>query len=94
MGFRDLHSMNLALIAKQVWRIQENPYTLWAKLLRGLYFPNASIWDVKKGRNVSWGWTSILKDRDFINKHKGWHIKDGNQVRLCTDKWLSSGDKI
>lgn len=94
MGFRDLNAMNIALVAKQVWRVQNNPDALWAKVLKSLYFTNSSIWDAKKGRKASWGWVSMLKGRDFINKHKAWHIKDGSKVRVCGDRWLHCGDRI
>ena len=33
MGFRDLKTFNLALLAKQGWRIQQNPNTLVHKSL-------------------------------------------------------------
>lgn len=94
LGFRDLHAMNMALIAKQVWRIHENPNSLWVWVLKGIYFPNSSIWDAKKGANCSWGWTSILKGRDFINRHKAWLIKDGADVNIATDRWLVTGERI
>lgn len=64
------------------------------KVLKGIYFPNTSIWEAKKGRKASWGWVSILKGRDFLNKHKAWHIRNGRKVKVCGDKWLHSGDRI
>lgn len=94
MGFRDLHAMNIALISKQVWRLHHNPETLWAKVLKGIYFPNSTIWDAKKGNKASWSWVSILKSRDFINRHKAWHIKDGRKVKVCGDIWIHCGERI
>lgn len=73
MGFRDFQAMNLALIRKQVWRIQREPNTLWVRLLKSLYFQRNSIWEAKKGQRPSWTWRSIIKARDFIEKIKlGW----------------------
>lgn len=94
IGFRDIYAMNLALISKQVWRIENNPNALWVRFLKSLYFPNSSIWDAKKGNNASWGWMSVVKGRDFINKHKAWHIKDGAKVNIGCDMWVHSGVRV
>lgn len=34
LGFRDIHSFNLAMLAKQGWRLLMNPESLCAQLLR------------------------------------------------------------
>ena len=39
MGFRDIHSFNLAMLAKQCWRLIENFGSLCAQVLRAKYYP-------------------------------------------------------
>ncbi|MCI14198.1 RNA-directed DNA polymerase (Reverse transcriptase), partial [Trifolium medium] len=56
MGFRDLHSFNLAMIAKQGWNIMTKPHTLVAKLYKARYFPNSSLFDSQLGHNPSYAW--------------------------------------
>ena len=50
-----------ALVAKMGWRLAANPDSLWARVIRGKYFPNGSFWsaDLKKG--ASWLWRSIFE---------------------------------
>ena len=37
MGFRDMHSFYLAMLAKQVWRLLLEPNSLCARVLRAKY---------------------------------------------------------
>jgi hypothetical protein len=38
LGYRDLESFNMALLAKQGWRVMLNPDSLFAKILKSKYF--------------------------------------------------------
>ena len=48
MGFRDFIKFNNALLAKTAWRLSQNLNKLWAKVIKGLYFPNNSFLEAKK----------------------------------------------
>jgi hypothetical protein len=63
LGFRDLHSFNLAMIAKQGWNIMTKPHSLVAKLYKARYFPNSSLFESKLGHNPSYAWRGIWKAR-------------------------------
>lgn len=54
LGFRDLYNFNLALLAKQSWRILNNPHALWVKLLKARYFPDCDFKDATLGHRPSW----------------------------------------
>jgi hypothetical protein len=43
MGFQDFHSFNLAMLAKQVWRLVTDRDSLCATILRAKYYPNGDI---------------------------------------------------
>lgn len=65
MGFRDLESFNLALLAKQVWRLLFEPDSLWSRVLRAKYYPNGKLLNAKPalllGKAFSQGWIVLNK---------------------------------
>ena len=40
LGFKEFYHMNSTLLAKQAWRIHQQPNSLWVKLFKAVYFPN------------------------------------------------------
>ncbi|KAM1050528.1 hypothetical protein ACFX13_032990 [Malus domestica] len=43
MGFQNLYTFNLAVLAKQGWRIVQHPESLMARLFKAKDFPNTSF---------------------------------------------------
>lgn len=68
MGFRDLEDFNLALLAKQCWRILQNPNDFWVKLLKARYFPHTDFLNATKGYRASWAWSSLVDAKDIIRQ--------------------------
>ena len=54
MGFRDLYDFNLAMLAKQGWRMLENPALLMVRMYKVRYFPNGNILNASIGNNPSY----------------------------------------
>lgn len=88
LGFGDLHSYNKALLAKQAWRILNNPNDLWVKFLKDLYFPNNSFIGPKCNNNSSWLWKSIIKCRDLLKKGLRWEVGNEQKIKFWEDKWI------
>ena len=94
LGFRDFNHMNLALLAKQAWRVIKQPGLLWVRILKSIYFPNHNFLQAKKKRGASWIWASILQGRDFLIRNGQWVVGDGKTIRIWKDKWLPSHQLI
>ena len=88
MGFRDLHSFNLAMLAKQCWRLIQNPDSLCARVLSAKYYPDRNVLKAGPKKGSSFTWQSILKGLDTLKKGYIWRIGSGEHVNIWSDPWL------
>ncbi|CAL8994691.1 unnamed protein product [Prunus brigantina] len=88
LGFRDLFDFNLALLAKQSWRILNNPHALWVKLLKARYFPDCDFKDATLGHRPSWIWRSLLAGRDTVMNNARRQIMNGESTNIWADNWV------
>jgi hypothetical protein len=86
LGFRDIHVFNLAMLAKQGWRLIHAPDSLCAKVLKASYFPNSDV--LQASRNMSYTWRSILKGIDVLNRGVIWRVGNGSSINIWSDPWL------
>lgn len=49
-----IYAFNLAMLAKQAWRVVQNPSSLVGHIYRTRYFPRSSFWDVSLGSSPSY----------------------------------------
>ena len=88
MGFRDIHSFNLALLAKQAWRLIDNPDSLCAIILRAKYFPDGDLMSATLKQKSSYTWQSIMAGVDTLRRGYIWRIGDGEKVNIWEDSWI------
>jgi hypothetical protein len=88
MGFRDLEKFNMALLAKQGWRILINPNSLVARILKEKYFPREGFLEAKLGRCPSFVWSSMLKAKPLLPHGVGWRVGNGENFIIWGDAWL------
>ncbi|KAK9288426.1 hypothetical protein L1049_016883 [Liquidambar formosana] len=82
LGFRELESFNLAMFAKQGWRLLTKPFSMLTRILRGKYFHNSSFLEAKLGNNPSWSWRSLLEGRKILQVGVRWRISNGKSEQL------------
>ncbi|XP_074297126.1 uncharacterized protein LOC141627807 [Silene latifolia] len=88
MGFRDFENFNLALLAKQAWRLICDDGSLMVRVLKGKYFPNGTFMDAPVGNNPSYTWRSICEVKCVMGL--GLRKRVGNEVdtRVWLDPWI------
>lgn len=82
IGFRDLHAFNLAMLAKQSWRLISNPDTLCARVLRAKYYPDGNLLKAGNKKGSSFTWQSIVAGlHTFIRGHI-WRVGTGSNINI------------
>ena len=66
MGFKKLKQFNLALLAKQGWRLQLGQNSLVFRVLKAKYFPRCEFIQASLGNNPSYTWHSIVAAQKLV----------------------------
>lgn len=88
MGFHHLSSFNIALLAKQGWRLLSNPNYLLARTLKARYFKDSDFLNSSMGSFPSFTRQSIWVARGLLLKGLGWRIGNGQKVSIWDDVWI------
>ena len=91
LGFRDFEIFNLALLARQAWRLLVNPESLCARVLKTRYYPNGRLEDTVFSTNASQTWQSIVHGLELLKQGLIWRIGNGRSVRIWRDPWIPRG---
>lgn len=88
LGFRNLEAYNLAMLAKQGWKLITTPNTLSSRILKAKYFPNKDFMETSLGSNPSFIWRSIWSSQTILAKGLRWKIGEGQHIKIWTHPWL------
>ncbi|XP_048611782.1 uncharacterized protein LOC125586041 [Brassica napus] len=88
IGFRMIHEFNMALLAKQLWRLLQFPDSLVARVLRGRYYRLSSPLRVNNATSPSYVWTSITAARKLLLLGIRQKIHSGYEVKVWEDPWI------
>ena len=88
MGFRNLQAFNLAMLAKQGWRLISYPNSLVAQIYKASYYPHGDVFQAKLGSNPSYTWRSIFNGLEVVKRGTRWRVSNGERTHIWEDKWL------
>ena len=80
MGFKLLKPFNLALLAKQGWRLQIANNTLVYRVFKARYFKDCDFVHASLGNRPSYVWRSIYVAQEIIKKGIRWNVGKGQKI--------------
>jgi hypothetical protein len=88
LGFQDLELFNLALLAKQGWRLIQNPKSLVARIMKAKYYPDTNFLEAEIGRNPSYAWRSIWNSKKLLKEGLIWRVGNGENIKIWEHPWI------
>ena len=88
MGFRELSLFNMALLARQGWRLVQYPDSLVSQVLKAKYYPNQSFMEARIKGTPSYIFRSICEAREVLSAGMVWRVGTGEHIRIWKDRWL------
>ncbi|KAA3483545.1 reverse transcriptase [Gossypium australe] len=88
LGFRNMAQFNIAMLAKQGWRLLENPTSLVARVFKAKYFPKSNFLNSQLGNRNSYVWRSIWAARGILEKGLIWNVGTSTSISIGNDAWV------
>jgi hypothetical protein len=88
LGFRDIEPFNLALLARQAWRVLQEPTSLSARVLKAIYFESSDFLSAQLGSSPSRIWRAILDGRDVLKQGLIRRIGTGDDTKVWSMNWI------
>ncbi|KAL8115417.1 hypothetical protein AgCh_022054 [Apium graveolens] len=91
LGFKKLREFNVAMLAKQAWRLINNVNPLVTKLIKAKYFPKSDFLDASLGDAI-YMWKSIMEAQEVVKQGCRRRIGDGLSKKVWRVPWLPNSE--
>ena len=88
LGFHNSKSFNLALLAKQGWRLQTNSTSLFSQVYKAKYFSRCNFVEAELGPRPSYGWQNLVAAQGVVRRGMRWQVGNGTRINVWRDKWI------
>ena len=88
MVFKELSKFKDSLLAKQIWRFENNEECLFHRVFKAKFFPHCSVLDCEVSNKGSFTWKSIIQAKHVIDLGPVWRIGNDQSVKIRGDRWL------
>lgn len=82
LGFRNLARFNIALLAKQGWRLVTQPNSLLVRVLKAKHFPSSDFMSSNLKVGASYAWKSLWATKKVLQEGLGWRVGTGSALTL------------
>ncbi|PRQ24116.1 hypothetical protein RchiOBHm_Chr6g0268841 [Rosa chinensis] len=73
------------MLAKQAWRIVQNPDSLVSSIYKTKYFHSTSFINNSLGAALSYTWRSIITSREILEAGMRWQVDDARSIAIWED---------
>ncbi|KAK5812542.1 hypothetical protein PVK06_027977 [Gossypium arboreum] len=94
LGFQNLSHFNIALLAKQGWRLICYLNSLLAKVLKEKYYPQSNFLEARLGKLPFLTWKSIWAANGLLQDELCWRVGNGRDIFIWNDCWIPGIDTI
>lgn len=88
LGFRDTQVFNLAMLAKQSWRLLQDPESLSARILKAVYYPQSDLLETELGSHPSQVWRAIFEGTNVLKQGLIRRIGNGQSTHIWNQNWI------
>lgn len=89
LGIRSTKAMNIAFLAKLIWRLLNSTESLWARVLAGKYMHGqTSIDNMSSKRGASNIWRGMISAKPFFKQGCRRIVNNGIDTKFWKDVWI------